>query len=78
MQKSDDADRIIGLYQRHAHDFDRERWRNLFERPWLDRFAALLPRGGSILDLGCGSGEPIARHFIEGGYTVTGVTPHPR
>jgi len=27
----DEADRIIGLYQRHAHDFDRERWRNLFE-----------------------------------------------
>jgi SAM-dependent methyltransferase len=54
---TDEADRIIGLYQRHAHEFDRERWRNLFERPWLDRFAALLPRGGSILDLGCGSGN---------------------
>ena len=74
---TDDADRIIGLYQRHAHDFDRERWRNLFERPWLDRFAALLPRGGSVLDLGCGSGEPIARHFIESGYVVTGIDSAP-
>jgi 2-polyprenyl-3-methyl-5-hydroxy-6-metoxy-1,4-benzoquinol methylase len=70
---TDDADRIIGLYQRHAHGFDRERGRNLFERPWLDRFAALVPRGGSILDVGCGSGDPIARHFIESGYEVTGV-----
>ena len=70
---TDDADRIIGLYQRHAHDFDRERSRNLFERPWLDRFAALVGRGGSILDIGCGSGEPIARHFIESGYLLTGI-----
>ena len=70
---TDDADRIIGLYQRHAHDFDRERSRNLFERPWLDRFAALVRRGGSILDIGCGSGEPIARHFIESGYLLTGI-----
>jgi SAM-dependent methyltransferase len=70
---TDDADRIIGLYQHHAHDFDRERSRNLFERPWLDRFAALVGRGGSILDIGCGSGEPIARHFIESGYVLTGI-----
>ena len=73
----DEADRIIGLYQRHAHDFDRERWRNLFERTWLDRFTALVGRGGSILDLGCGSGEPIARHLIESGYVLTGVDSSP-
>jgi cyclopropane fatty-acyl-phospholipid synthase-like methyltransferase len=29
--------------------------------------------GGSILDLGCGMGEPIARYFIRVGYQVTGV-----
>ena len=73
MAMTDDADRIIGLYQRRAHEFDRERWRNLFERPWLDRFAALVGRGGSILDIGCGSGQPIARHFIESGYVLTGI-----
>jgi SAM-dependent methyltransferase len=73
----DEADRIIGLYQRHAHDFDRERWRNLFERTWLDRFTALVGRAGSILDLGCGSGEPIARHLIESGYVLTGVDASP-
>ena len=70
---TDHADRIIGLYDRHAHAFDNERWRNLFERPWLDRFAALVPHGGSILDIGCGCGEPIARHFIETGYRLTGI-----
>ncbi|WP_263597297.1 class I SAM-dependent methyltransferase [Pseudomonas fluorescens] len=28
---------------------------------------------GSVLDLGCGSGEPVARYVIELGHNVTGV-----
>jgi SAM-dependent methyltransferase len=69
----DNADRIIDLYERHAQHWDRNRTRNLFERPWLDHFRALLPAGGCVLDIGCGCGEPIARTFIEAGYRVTGV-----
>ena len=48
---TDDAERIIDLYERHAETWDRERWRNLFERPWLDRFLALIRGGGSIVDI---------------------------
>ncbi len=33
----------------------------------------LLPRGGAILDLGCGGGEPIDRFLIDHGFAVTGV-----
>lgn len=72
-----DAERIIGLYRRHADDYDRARGRDLFEKPWLDRFFALLRPGASILDLGCGSAEPIARYFIEQGCHVTGVDSSP-
>jgi SAM-dependent methyltransferase len=54
-----------------------DRGRDLFERPWLDRFLKHITRGGSILDLGCGSGEPIARYFIQHGYDVTGVDSSP-
>ncbi len=72
-----DADRIVGLYERHARAFDKDRSRALFEKGWLDRFRALVPPGGSILDLGCGMGEPIARDFIEAGYTLTGVDSSP-
>ena len=68
-----DYDKIINLYQLHAVDWDRERGRNLFEKPWLDRMLTLLPPKQSILDLGCGSGEPIARYFIDRGCDVTGV-----
>jgi SAM-dependent methyltransferase len=71
------ADRIIDLYQRHTQAWDEARSRNLFERAWLDRFAALLPPGGPVLDIGCGSGEPIAHHLIENGYALTGVDAAP-
>ncbi len=70
-------DEVIGLYQRHARDWDRGRGRDLFEKPWLDRFLALLPKSASVLDIGCGGGEPIARHFIEAGHGVTGIDSSP-
>jgi SAM-dependent methyltransferase len=70
---SSEAERIVGLYQRHADDWDRERGRSLFEKDWLDRFLALLPLEPSILDIGCGSAEPIARYLIEKGCDVTGI-----
>ncbi|MDM9623808.1 methyltransferase [Rhizobium sp. AC44/96] len=64
---------IIALYERHALAFDDLRGRNLFEKPWLDRFTALVPPRGDILDLGCGAGEPIAASLIRDGFRVTGV-----
>lgn len=70
-------DRIIGLYEENAAAWDTLRSRVLDEREWLDRFTALLPDGGSILDLGCGMGEPIARHVIEAGYRLTGIDSSP-
>ena len=71
------ADRIIDLYQRRAREYDEARGRGLFERGWLDRFTALLPAGGAVLDIGCGSGEPIARHLIASQFAVTGVDAAP-
>ena len=68
-----DAERIVGLYERNAEQWDRERGKNLFERGWLDRFLALLPQNPRVLDIGCGSGEPIARYLVERGCRVTGV-----
>ncbi|KVK55059.1 methyltransferase [Agrobacterium sp. D14] len=69
-----DASRdVITIYNEHGVDFDRQRGRSLAEKPWLDRFISLLPKGASILDIGCGSGEPIAGYFIASGYEVTGI-----
>lgn len=66
-------DRIADHYERHAHAFDEARRKQFVERPWLDRFLLPVPRGGQILDLGCGAGEPIARYFVDRGYQLTGV-----
>ncbi len=43
------------------------------ERPYLGMAASLVPPPGTVLDIGCGSGEPIARWFVERGYDVTGI-----
>ena len=69
--------RIIGLYERHAHDFDRERGRSLQEQHWLDRFLSHVPAGGTVLDVGCGSAEPMARYIMERGRRVVGVDSSP-
>jgi len=71
------ADTIIPIYDRHAQAYDRQRGRSLFEKSWLDAFSALLPDGGSVLDIGCGMGEPIARHLIARGFAVTGIDSSP-
>ncbi|HWV58487.1 MAG TPA: class I SAM-dependent methyltransferase [Longimicrobiales bacterium] len=72
------ADAIIGLYERHAEAWDRQRGAELvLEREWLDRFVALMPPAGSVLDLGCGSGQPIARYLLDRGFTVIGVDSSP-
>src|SRR6516225_10609706 len=68
-----EAERIIGLYQRYAIEWDRERGRSLFEQAWLDQFLAVLAPRPSVLDIGCGAGEPIARYLAEKGCDVTGV-----
>lgn len=47
------------------------------EKAWLDRFLALIPAGGSILDVGCGTGHPVARYMLGRGYAVTGVDSSP-
>ena len=71
------AEAIIDLYSRRASEFDADRTKTLFERPWLDAFLAHVPESGTVLDLGCGSGEPIARYLIEQGRRVTGVDASP-
>ncbi|MFA3919639.1 class I SAM-dependent methyltransferase [Ruegeria hyattellae] len=70
---SDLARRTQQVYERNADWFAHTRPRALVEKPWLDRFGALLPDRASILDLGCGSGEPIATYFLRLGHRVVGM-----
>lgn len=65
------------IYRQQAMAFDTLRRRDGIETPWLNRFASRIPEGGTILDLGCGSGEPISRFLIEAGYSLTGIDTSP-
>jgi 2-polyprenyl-3-methyl-5-hydroxy-6-metoxy-1,4-benzoquinol methylase len=43
------------------------------EQKYLDLLISYLKPGAHILDVGCGSGHPIAAYFIEHGFAVTGI-----
>jgi 2-polyprenyl-3-methyl-5-hydroxy-6-metoxy-1,4-benzoquinol methylase len=64
---------VAQAYDRIAEWFDSTRTRALIEQPYLDALVQVLQPGASILDLGCGSGEPILRFLVEQGFAVTGV-----
>jgi predicted TPR repeat methyltransferase len=68
---------IIDLYERHARDFDRDRNRTLQEKSWLDRFLGYVRQSGTVLDVGCGMAEPMARYIIECGFRVVGIDSSP-
>lgn len=72
------ADTIIPHYERHAAAWDADRRAHTWiEKSWHDRFAALLPPGAEVLDLGCGGGIPVAAHLVAHGLRVTGVDASP-
>jgi predicted TPR repeat methyltransferase len=70
---TDAAHAIIDLYQRHAQAWAGDRGTRLIEGAWLTRFTNLMPPRPNILDLGCGSGDPIARALIGHGARLTGL-----
>jgi cyclopropane fatty-acyl-phospholipid synthase-like methyltransferase len=48
------------------------------ERSILDLLLDGVAPGASVLDLGCGTGRPIAEHLVARGLAVTGVDQSPR
>lgn len=68
---------VIDVYQRHGAAWATLREDALIEVGWLDRFCSLLPSRSAVLDIGCGSGQPIALDLIRRGFDVTGVDSTP-
>ena len=70
-------ERIIGLYEENAAAWDEARGAELKEQMWIDQFLAHVTPGGLLLDLGCGSGRPVAAYLVERGYRVIGLDSSP-
>jgi SAM-dependent methyltransferase len=74
----DTANRIAAHYEHHALSWDADRraggW---LDKPYIERFLGHLPKGATVLDLGCGGGDPVARHIVAQGFRVTGVDGSP-
>lgn len=66
---------VFEVYDQIYDFFDKYRTRELTEKHYLDQIIKQIKPGGSVLDLGCGMGEPIARYFIDQGFKVTGIEP---
>lgn len=67
------ASQTQDVYERQADWFAENRRQQLTEKPWLDHFLSHVPDGGHILDLGCGTGKPIAAYILGQGYRVMGL-----
>jgi cyclopropane fatty-acyl-phospholipid synthase-like methyltransferase len=69
-----DSENVCAAYDKIADWFDRTtQTRDLAEKKYLDSVLSYLKPGGRILDLGCGTGVPIAKFFIGHGMNITGV-----
>ena len=59
-------------YNKTADEYLRQR--DAFKNnKYLDKLMALLPKGATILDIGCGAGIPIDSYLIKRGYKIIGI-----
>lgn len=64
---------ILKIYDENVDWYIANRPQRLMEKKYLDQVIDLIPAKGSILDIGCGLGQPIASYFIEQDFKVTGI-----
>ncbi len=66
-------EKVYESYEEIVQWFDATRTKTLMESEYLNLIVKSVPAGASVLDLGCGTGEPIAQFFIDKGFKVMGV-----
>jgi SAM-dependent methyltransferase len=74
MDPDDPKEVVRRGYDALSHRYDEAFGAETKYQGWLDDVCALLPAGGgTVLDVGCGSGVPVARLLSAAGHRVTGV-----
>jgi len=64
---------VYQVYNKIGDWFAENRPKNLMEKKYLDQLIALLPLKAEVLDLGCGTGEPIFGYLLDQDFQVTGL-----
>ena len=64
-------------YDAIAEDWHASR-RSFVARKYIDLVLNKLRPGSKVLDLGCGTGVPIAQYLVENGFRVVGVDESPK
>lgn len=70
--------KVCDSYNKISQWFDNARTKTLMEKEYLECMLKHLKPGAHLLDLGCGTGEPIARYFIKHGMKITGIDGAPK
>jgi dihydrofolate reductase len=72
--KKRNKNNVYLIYDEISEWFDSHRNRELkMEQLYLELLQNQIPSKGTILDVGCGTGEPIAQFLMKQGYKVTGI-----
>ncbi|NNU80005.1 class I SAM-dependent methyltransferase [Halovulum dunhuangense] len=64
---------LRAVYDRQANAWDAARAGSRMEEGWLSRVTRGLCPGAAVLDIGCGSGVPVAAWLAARGFSITGV-----
>jgi SAM-dependent methyltransferase len=69
---------IPEFYERNSALWAEARAKSpFFEKPYIDRVLDSRPPGSPVLDVGCGTGQPIAEYLLSRGVTLTGCDVSP-
>jgi len=69
--KSDYMQKTLRFYEDNADEYIKNT-SDMKDHEWLERFSALLPPGGRVLDIGCAGGRD-SQWFAEKGFEVFGI-----
>lgn len=59
-------------YNKIAEEWSEDNQAVTWGMEGMEKFASLLPKGGEIFDVGCGSGR-IAKYFVQKGFHIYGI-----
>ena len=71
MSDTDYREKTIGYYDSHPEEYAQTTYAADMT-DYYRRFLKYVPKGGSIVDMGCGSGRDM-KYFAEAGYSASGV-----